>query len=62
LAGSYPKERLKQDLDLASSYNIHSTPTVFIKGRRHGGFRDLAEFVSAVDLASKTVIARKEAR
>ncbi|MGB8132506.1 MAG: thioredoxin domain-containing protein [Candidatus Angelobacter sp.] len=62
MASSYPNERLQQDLDLARSYNIHSTPTVFINGKRHGGFRDLAEFVSAVDLASKTVATLKEAR
>jgi protein-disulfide isomerase len=62
MASSYPKDRLKQDVELASTYGVHSTPTVFINGRRHGGFRDIAEFVAAVDLASKTVVSLKEAR
>jgi protein-disulfide isomerase len=49
MASPYPQTRLNRDIDEASTYKIHSTPTLFINGRRHAGFGSVEEFAAVVD-------------
>jgi protein-disulfide isomerase len=49
MSGPYPETRLNRDVDEATTYHIHSTPTLFINGRRHGGFGSIEEFSGLVD-------------
>lgn len=49
MATPYPETRLDKDLEEVNAYHIHSTPTLFINGRRHGGFGSAEEFAAAVD-------------
>jgi protein-disulfide isomerase len=49
MATPYPGMRLEKDIEEANAYRIHSTPTLFINGRRYGGFANAAEFAAAVD-------------
>lgn len=49
MSGPYPETRLNRDVDEATAYHIHSTPTLFINGRRHGGFGSVEEFSGLVD-------------
>jgi len=51
--GSYPKERLDQDLSEARSYGVYATPTVFVNGRKYVGFRDEAAFLTAINTAAQ---------
>ena len=55
----YPQARLDQDVAEARKYDVHGTPTVFINGRRHAGFRDEEDFARAVNLAGETGIFRQ---
>jgi len=49
MASPYPETRLNRDIDEGKVYRIHSTPTLFINGRRHAGFASVEEFAAAVD-------------
>jgi protein-disulfide isomerase len=51
MASSYPEIRLERDLSIACALDVHSTPTVFINGRKYAGFRDQAAFRMAIKLA-----------
>ncbi len=51
MTSAYPAERLQQDEREARALDIHATPSVFINGRRYGGFRDDAAFSAAVSQA-----------
>lgn len=54
-ADSLPAEKLlARDLTEAQSYDIRSTPTVFINGRRYGMFRDDAGFAAAITASETT--------
>jgi protein-disulfide isomerase len=45
----YPESRLDKDLAEVNAYHIHSTPTLFINGRRYRGFANEEEFAAAVN-------------
>ena len=49
MATTYPENRLDLDLAEMRAYRIHSTPTLFINGRRYGGFANAEEFAAAVN-------------
>jgi protein-disulfide isomerase len=53
MAGHYPESRLNKDIDEAEAYHIHSTPTLFINGHRHGGFGSAEEFSDVVNASLK---------
>jgi protein-disulfide isomerase len=49
MATPYPEDRLEKDMQEARIYQVHSTPTVFINGRRYRGFANMGEFAAAVE-------------
>jgi protein-disulfide isomerase len=49
MATTYPENRLDMDLAEMRAYRIHSTPTLFLNGRRYGGFANAEEFAAAVN-------------
>jgi protein-disulfide isomerase len=60
MASPYPETRLEKDLGEGESYHIHSTPTVFINGRKYGGFANAEEFAAAVDANIHSETAKRE--
>ncbi|MGA7574574.1 MAG: thioredoxin domain-containing protein [Terriglobales bacterium] len=60
MATPYPETRLDRDLEEASAYRIHSTPTLFINGRRHGGFASAEDFAAVVAANIHTKTAKQE--
>ena len=49
-------DRVEQDLSRARGYDIQSTPTVVVNGRRYTGFRDGAAFAAAIDAATRLML------
>lgn len=60
MASPYPETRLDRDIEEGSAYRIHSTPTLFINGRKYGGFANAREFAAAVDANIHTETAKQE--
>jgi protein-disulfide isomerase len=56
MASTYPETRLQADLAAGSSLDVHSTPSVFLNGRRYGGFPDEAALARAIRLAEGAAI------
>jgi protein-disulfide isomerase len=54
MASPYVETRLNRDVDEASNYRIRSTPTLFINGRRHGGFASAEDFFAAVNASANS--------
>ena len=51
MAGNHPDSRLNADLAACCLLDIHSSPVVFLNGRRYEGFPDEAALSNAIKLA-----------
>jgi protein-disulfide isomerase len=60
ITSPYPEIRLNRDLDEARAYGIHSTPTLFINGHRHGGFANVEDFSAIVESSTNAGAAKKQ--
>jgi protein-disulfide isomerase len=56
----YSETRLDRDLEEGSAYHIHSTPTLFINGRRYRGFANGEAFAAAVSANLHVETARQQ--
>jgi protein-disulfide isomerase len=59
MATPYPDARLQQDLAEVNAFHIHSTPTMFINGRRYRGFPNEEAFAAAVNANTHAEVAKQ---